>query len=58
MIFICIKNTEENNIGSDSDLTYLKEKSRKVFFFESQTALYQLTVSQVSAAETKSQSAK
>lgn len=58
MIFMYIKNTEENIIGSDSDLTYLKTESRKFCFFASQIAPYQLTVSQVSAAETRSQSAK
>lgn len=58
MIFMCMKNTEENIIGSGSDLTYLKTEGRKVLFFASQIALYQLTVSQVSAAETRPQTAK
>lgn len=58
MIFMCIKNTEENIIGSGSDLTYLNTEGRKVLFFASQIALYQLTVSQVSVAEARAQTAK
>lgn len=49
MIFMCIKNAEENIIGSNADLTDLKTETRKVLFFASPIALYQLTGSQVSA---------
>lgn len=46
---MCIKNAEENIIGSNTDLTDLKTEMRKVLFFASPIALYQLTGSQVSA---------
>lgn len=49
MTFVCVKNTEENIIGSNIDLTYLKTETRKALFFASPIALYQLTGSQVSA---------
>lgn len=42
MIFVYIKDTEENIIGSNTDLTDLKTEMRKVLFFESPVALYQL----------------
>lgn len=48
-IFMCIKNTKGNIIGSNTDLTYLKTEIRKVLLFASPVALYQLTGSQDSA---------
>lgn len=34
------KNTEENTIGSDTDLTYMKTETKKVLSFASQITLY------------------